>query len=272
MKNRKTLRRFTVLFIFFLSNLWFLSSDPAKKRSSKDSQTEINLISILPFHFPMEATLIPGYSTPQLSLGTELLFQKTPFLGFQSNQSLTATGQSFDVPLTVSEEIQLANPGRFYPQLAGDPIANPLIRRNPGVILLFSYQKFTFQMGFDWIQVPNFSFHQFGEFRRSTLGLSYTIPQTPFPDHIKTNLNMSFQAVESAVWEDRLRKQSPAFFQKQYYVTPGFSIGSKKGWALEGMVKMPIPSNHDLITEEYVRNEIQGRLGLKWNLPDQIKP
>ncbi|MCB1193620.1 MAG: hypothetical protein KDK90_24490 [Leptospiraceae bacterium] len=58
---------------------------------------------------------------------------------------------------------------------------------------------------------------------------------------------------------------------KLFYINPGISF-STGPFELEGLIKLPMHNNPSQQNSLNIMNELHGRLGLKWYLPDNISP
>jgi hypothetical protein len=94
-----------------------------------------------------------------------------------------------------------------------------------------------------------------------------------FKNQAKINLNLQqLQETQTIFsWDDKIKKPESRF-NRSLFISPGFTIGSKTVM-LEGLVRMPLPHTGSPYESDFLgKPEIQGRLGLKWVLPEMMQP
>jgi hypothetical protein len=241
-----------------------LYSDPYNS-NLKGHSPKYQLLTILPFHFPLEATLGPDYKAPKLSIGTELLSPGLHSFNFLSGD-FKNSNHLFDVPLSEREFL------RFQNTMYHNPGSSYFPNRNPGLVLIFSLDKFKFHMDLNWVRVLDISDHSLMKLYRPSIGVSYSLPQDILMDQINSiDLHLNLQTIGTQSYEEKFKKTSIRILKNQI-LTPAVSIGTKKGWSFEADLRMPLPYSREDLSETFIKNDLQGRIGLKWYLPDEMKP
>ena len=222
-----------------------------------------DVVSFFPFHFPMEVTFAPGYKPVVPSLGTELLF---------AHPGAKILASSYDSPLQM-----------FYDP-SPSTLVDPILRdrtgasylglsayRSPGVVFLVSRNQFSFHLDLNLRMTLDLSGQATTNLLRTGFGVSYNIPSAYLASRqYSAKVDLSVQAIEFQPWEER-RKDKTSNPNRQFYLSPGITIGSQRGWMVEGLIRMPLPNTVQELTDTTYKPEVQGRLGLKWYLPESIE-
>ncbi len=258
---RNITQKISIGFLLILGG--FFQSDsilPDSQKISVFPQRPLHdVVSFFPFHFPMEVTFAPGYRPVVPSLGTQLLFPQ-PGLRFQVS--------SYENPLQLYFD---PNPSSEVDPIlrdrSGSSYWSGTTYRSPGVVFLVSHHPFTFHMDLNLRMTLDLSGQATANLLRSGFGVSYQVPSAFLASQqYSAKLDLSIQAIEFQPWEERRKDRQP--IQRQVFLSPGITIGSQKGWMVEGLIRMPLPNNLQEVTDTTYRPEVQGRLGLKWYLPE----
>lgn len=263
-------RIFLIVLLFFTFPYPEIGANPTANRSEIQSigasRFSQEPISFFPFHFPMEVTFSPGYKPIVPSLGTQIVFPGT-VKGLQ-----IFLGSSPESPMNI-----------YYdpaPSLSVDPILrnrsrldspNLFLNRNPGVVFLVNRNQFSFFMDLNLRMALDLSGQAASQILRTGVGVQYRIPSEYLASRqLHAAVDVSLQAIEFQPWEEKRR--SDRIINRQFYLSPGITIGSNRGWMVEGLIRMPLPTTVQEAMESAYRPEVQGRLGIKWYLPDTLKP
>ncbi len=233
------------------------------KNISPGNQGLYEVVSFFPFHFPMEVTFAPNYKPVVPSLGTEILFNHPGrfSMGMQLNDSPMNLQYDAGIGAEVDPLLRDRNPRPYsLPSLSS--------YRSPGVVFLVSRNNFSIHFDLNLRMTLDLSGQAATNLLRTGFGISYRIPSEYLATRqYSAKVDLSLQAIEFQPWEER--RKNDRFINRQFYLTPGITIGSSKGWMVEGLIRMPLPGNIQEITENTYKPEVQGRLGLKWYLPDE---
>jgi hypothetical protein len=238
-------------------------------------------LATVPFHFPWESTLSPGFTSQKQSLGMEILYS-VPF----SNMSSWIIGKEFSPSETIKVSVYESTAPPEYTNLTKEtmsyrlPLAwnqnqSTMVNRNPGVVFVYMRKGFGFNMDLSFRISGNLAGQAMIDTMNSGAGFSYNIPSDKLSKkqyYAKLNLNMQIQESTSYAWEEKLKKSDTHRYQRNLFISPGFTVGNRSVM-LEGLVRMPLPHTGAAYESEFLgKPEIQGRLGLKWYLPEMMQP
>jgi hypothetical protein len=246
-----------VLLLFLSLQSVSVHTEPVK---AFPSPKNYEVVSVVPFHFPMEVTFAPGYQPVIPSLGTELLFAQR----FQMRTTLSESPLHFFYEPSPSNTLDLRD-------RLGVPYLGWGGYRSPGVVFLVNRHPFSFHLDLNLRMTLDLSGQATANFLRTGMGVSYALPSTYLGSQYSAKLDLSVQAIEFQPWEEKRREKSPVALQRQFYLSPGITIGSQRGWMVEGLIRMPLPNNIQEVTDTTYKPEVQGRLGLKWYLPERLE-
>ncbi len=228
--------------------------------------------SAIPFHFPYEISLTPQYRPVILSIGSDLLY-RTP-----ANQTIFRwSGPVFEGSLSAYETARF--PSDRLPSSSGnDSLRVPApwmpipasSYRSPGIV--FVYMKKNLGISLDMaFRLSGTLIENTLEQMVSTISLHYSLPFELAKKSYQARFSVNLQSLENSVWEEKLKK-TESRFQRNLFVSPGFTLGNRSVM-IEGLVRMPVHGQGaQLETDALLRQEIQGRLGIKWHLPDMMRP
>ena len=227
--------------------------------------------SAIPFHFPFEISLTPQYRPVILPLGSDLLY-RTPanqtifrWSGpvFEGNLSAYETSSFPSDRISRTSNDSLRTPAPWMPMPASS-------YRSPGIV--FVYMKKNLGISLDMaFRLSGTLIENTLEQMVSTISLHYSLPFELAKKSYQARFSVNLQSLESSVWEEKLKKTEPKF-NRNLFVSPGFTVGNRSVM-IEGLVRMPVHGQGaQLETDALLRPEIQGRLGIKWHLPDMMRP
>lgn len=259
---------------FFTIGLLSLLGNPLRPESKTQTATPAvssrnlqEVVSFFPFHFPMEITFAPGYQPVIPSLGTQIVFPGT----VKGIQFFLGSRQESPMNLYYDPAPGLDSDSILRSQSYRNVMNNFYTSRNPGVVFLVNRNQFSFFMDLNLRMTLDLSGQAASNLLRSSIGMQYRIPSEYLASRqMNAALELSLQTIEFQPWEDKRKLDRP--LQRQFFLSPGITIGSNRGWMVEGLVRMQLPSNIQEATDSTFRPEVQGRLGVKWYLPDTVKP
>ena len=265
--KKTRLKGISFLILLISCGLLYSDSNPTINYTSppllRPSKTGLHdVVSFFPFHFPMEVTFAPGYKPVVPSLGTEIIFPNNTFQ-FQFKQEDRAMNAYYD-PSPASEVDPILR------DRSPRPIQTFNTYRSPGVVFLVTRNNFSIHFDLNLRMTLDLSGQAAANLLRTGFGVQYNIPSEYLAARqYSAKVDLSLQAIEFQPWEERRKMER--FTHRQYYLSPGIVIGSNKGWMLEGLIRMPIPSLQE-ISDSNFKPEVQGRLGVKWYLPETVRP
>jgi len=185
--------------------------------------------------------------------------------------SLTPMKYSLPTPKKVSSTQEVFNWFELNLQNSVLPhfennLTNPLQSRTYGLLLSYTKGEINFFLNFLTNLGSRYDGHTFFKNSLTQLGLRFPIkPYNP----LYLGLHVGLQQVDFQQWDEKLKKTDlkPKI---NTFLTSGLAIGAKT-FVIEGLVRLPI-YNYGNENDQLLKPEFQGRLGLKWNLPETIKP
>lgn len=190
--------------------------------------------------------------------------------------------RSFSIISTKKEQVQVLEsnshfldssldrnrPKRQETDLASGRLS-PAINKAYGIAYQYSNIGVSMLLNFAALMGMDSSGHSLPEAYLAQLGIRYQIKPSIFAYRpMYAGLLVGFQQINMHQWETKLAKETEK--AKSSFFTPGVTIGSKT-FVLEGMVRLPI-THYGNENDQFLKPELQGRLGLRWNLPEIIKP
>ncbi len=235
---------------------------PTNYSISPSNRGLYEVVSFFPFHFPMEVTFAPDYKPVVPSLGTEIIFNNSTRFSMQMQNAESPMNLHFDSGIGTEVDPILRDRS---PRPFGLPSFSAY--RSPGVVFLVTRNNFSIHFDLNFRMTLDLTGQAATNLLRTGFGVSYRIPSEYLAARqYSAKVDLSLQAIEFQPWEER--RKNDRNISRQFYLSPGITIGSSKGWMVEGLIRMPLPGNIQEITESTYKPEVQGRLGLKWYLPE----
>lgn len=235
----------------------------------------------LPFNYPFEARLHPDTIDSLQNLFEQknnlALFSGISFAKEVTNIPMTVTGNHFNL-ITYASEIQLEP--THYERDTNTRLPSPwnnssqMINKTRGIVFAYMHRNISLNMELAMRFAGNEVGQAVFESALSNVGLNYKVNNSTM-NKLASNLNLNVQLQSVQLSDERFlpRKNEP-IKSKQSFLSSGFTLNTKS-WMLEGMIRMPITPAGQATTVDFdgsVKPEIQGRLGMKWYLPEFIKP
>ncbi|MDX1957280.1 MAG: hypothetical protein SFU98_01840 [Leptospiraceae bacterium] len=235
------------------------------------SNNEFHLASV-PFNYPFELSLAPGYVQPKDTIGMEILQQRF-YHNFLFSKNIS---QESSVQLVSYSVNQLSEIGTIVrdsnPRLPEQNAQSFFMNRNQGLVFIFHKKDFGINMDLSFRISTNLAGASVLDTAISSVGVYYSLDRfTKQPVKINMNLQQLQEVAGYSSWEDRIKKPESRF-TRSLFLSPGFTVGSKNVM-LEGLIRMPLPHTGSPYESDFLgKPEIQGRLGLKWILPEMMQP
>jgi hypothetical protein len=208
-------------------------------------------------------------------------FKEHIFIPTSSSHSLTWTSMKYTFPKKeqsvqietyttwVEPTLQNLRPVHYEVNLLSQKI-NPLTSKAHALMVSYSTQKVTMLLNFAASFGIDPSGHTSYESSLAQLGIRFHVKPSIFAyKSLYAGLNVGVQQLDFQQWEDKFRKIDVKS-KANAYLTPGLTIGGKT-FVFEGLIRLPI-QNYGNENDQLLKPEVQGRLGLKWNLPEIIRP
>lgn len=269
MKNFK-LCLFTLLLLFQTGILGQSSNQSIMSIHDLEHRNSTSAFQILgiPVRYPMELTWSQDFREHRflpLSSGSSSVWTSMHYS--IAKQEKTAEMEIYTT--WIEPALQNLRPVHYEANLFSRSI-NPLTARGHGLMVTYSTQKVTMLMNLATSFGVDSSGHSSYESSLAQLGIRFHIKPSIFAyKSLYAGLNLGVQQIDFQQWDDKLRK-TDIKPKTSAYLTPGLTIGGKT-FVFEGLVRLPI-QHYGNENDQMLRPEVQGRLGLKWNLPEFIKP
>jgi hypothetical protein len=232
-----------------------------------------------PFEFPLEAKLLSHYISPndmaKFSSNKPALNSTISkshyniFINDTTTSSLELLVYELSPAVTPISN-QLRDTNSRMPSL-WQSSASPRVNTTSGLALSYLKKDFGINLDFNFRLAGNQAGSAFLESVTSNLSMSYKMKNLGLNDLDKVNMILQVSNVQNL--DDKLiirRNDVQKLFQKNAFITPGFTFAMKT-FMLEGMIRMPV-STLGQSEDHWKSSDIQGRLGMKWYLPEYIKP
>lgn len=263
-----------ILFVvfFFVFNQRVFTEEKLPTLTSTQSWVDLNWNNptSIPFRYPLELDWIhPSDSVSTFSESFQPYksssSQIVRFAGFSSGWEVTGV-KSARLPEAIS---RLRDQSSGIPSI-WQPNQSPMIGQARDVAFIFLHKNFSLILDMSMTLMGNPAGHSVVDHVSTSMGVAYLLPsQFLYKKNLQASFHLNVQTTEILPWEDKLRKTESKNF-RNYFISPGLTLGNRTV-RLEGLIRMPIPANYQEM-DALFQPEIQGRLGLKWNLPDMMRP
>ncbi|HMV42394.1 MAG TPA: hypothetical protein PK079_01030 [Leptospiraceae bacterium] len=233
---------------------------------------------VIPFNYPFEASLIPGATKPN-NLNSIDFISKFNF----STPSAVSSGK---VILKPSENTELA---AYNSNIVTD--SNQILRdtnlrmpspwqRNSTVAnttsgFVFAYLKknIGFNIDLSLRMIGNEAGQAVLDSVSSGLSFSYRISDRVFQMNPNYRLNLIFQVSSMQYTDERAMPKKLEFSKnlRSQFISSGFTLNTRSVM-FEGLIRLPVHQQAMFDLDGLLRPELQGRLGMKWYLPEYIQP
>lgn len=280
--------------LFILTELFSenLAKQPQKKYDSADqsawtishnfeSSSNYSQAIIIPFNYPFEASLAPGQTTP-IPFKPQLFLPSNQFSFF--GQSNTNAGR---VVLKPSENTEIASyrtsiitDNAHYARDTNSRMPNlwqtnsAMANTSSGVVFVYLKKNMGLNLDLSFRMAGNDAGHALFESLVSNLSFSYKLSDNLFRLNPNYKLNMVLQLSSTQYADDRAIPKKLEFNRtslKSQFVSSGFTLNTKS-LMFEGLIRLPIQQQAVFDLDGLLRPELQGRLGMKWYLPEYIQP
>jgi hypothetical protein len=266
---------FSVFFLLFHQRVFTEEKAQIEKNTSflsihSHREMDLSNSTFIPFRYPLELNWIPSPESAQYGLDAErwILFPSTRYI---SLDILTPK-----IRLEEVSRISFKDGTTFRrDSSSGIPYLwqsnqSPMIGQTRDGMFVFLKRNVNLFLNMSMSLIGNSAGHAVLDHISASLGISYLVPSAYlYRKNLQANLHLNAQASEILPWEDKLKKTEPKNL-RNYFISPGLTLGNR-AVMLEGLIRMPIPANYQEM-DALFQPEIQGRLGLKWILPEMMKP
>jgi hypothetical protein len=228
----------------------------------------------IPFNYPFELKFHPDYNSEFQK--TNLSSNSNPKVYFPNQITQTINYQISDSKEIVISTFQNQNHFDAYyferdtnTRLPNLWQLNPsATNTNSGIVFSFLGKNFSFYNDFSTRFLGLESGHSALDSFQSNVGLIYNLASKSNPYRINyvISLNQVFYSEDKTTYRRKidLNKNSQFFSQ-------GFSVQTKSA-IFEGLIRVPTQLQATYEVDGLWRPEVQGRIGIKWNLPEYIRP
>lgn len=221
--------------------------------------------SFISFQYPMELKLAPEYNDPQKT--QHEIFQPIHFASITASSAILSTLalkiEGLSIFLTKTNDLEQ---GSKFP--LNQQIYNYYIPQKPTMVFLYKRKNFLLNLDLQMNLIGTNIGITSPESLNSRLVLSYRIGGNLANYFENTYLNIGLQYSEISRYDHRYLSSLKKIEMKDYSLIPGFAL-TGKNVTVEGMIQMPMQHIYGLNFKNFdsIRDEVQGRLGLRWQLP-----
>lgn len=233
---------------------------------------------VLPFNYPFEASLLPGANKP-LTTNTIDSLSKFNFpnqINSNAGRVILKPSQNTEVA-AYSANIQTDN--NNYLRDTNSRMPN-LWQRNSAMVnttsgFVFAYLKKNVGLNLDLSirMMGNEAGQAVLDSMSSGVSFSYRISDRIFQINPNYKLNLIFQVSSLQYTDERAIPKKLEFSKtlRSQFLSSGFTLNTKSVM-FEGLIRVPIHQQAMFDLDGLLRPELQGRLGMKWYLPEYIQP
>ncbi|MCE9500978.1 MAG: hypothetical protein K8R21_10850 [Leptospira sp.] len=265
----------------FLKEPYKLSTWIPSQNFETNNNNYLQTVTV-PFTLPAEAQLSPEYNRLNAIPVVRTDSAKTPFIGMSlpgSQISLMQKDSGNSSFRIVSYDNKFVAPSNYasrdqYSRLPSlwQSNASPLINTNSG--MMFMYLKKNMGLNFDLSirLMGSPSGNATAESVASGMTFSYRLANNIFKQFEQTGVNFVFGLSGLQRLDDRIYPKADQIKGRTVSINPGFTF-TTRSMMFEGVVQLPLHQNANIGEVDTMwKYEYQGRLGMKWYLPEFIKP
>jgi hypothetical protein len=237
---------------------------------------------IIPFNYPFEAKLVPDQTASQVHFKTELFLPSNQFLFL--GQSNTNSGKVVLKPSENTEMVSyrsnIITDNNHYARDTNSRMPSlwqtnsAMANTSSGVVFVYLKKNMGLNLDLSFRMAGNDAGHAVFESLVSNLNFTYKLSDKIFHMNPNYKLNMVLQISSTQYSDDRVIPKKLEFNRtslKSQFVSSGFTLNTKS-LMFEGLIRLPVQQQAVFDLDGLLRPELQGRLGMKWYLPEYIQP
>jgi hypothetical protein len=225
----------------------------------------------IPFNFPFELKFHPEYSKTgnfqnNNSLSSNVPLQIAPSINFKISDSKEISISTFQTKNHFDSAYFERDTNTRLPSLW--QLNSAQTNSNSGVAFSFLKKNFSFYADLSARFLGLESGHSMLDSVSSNIGFQYRL------DNQKSSLyRLSYiaQFTNSQMSDERIFNKRLELYKKSQFFSQGFTLSTKSAM-FEGLIRLPTQLQTSYEIDGQWRPEVQGRLGIKWFLPDYMKP
>ncbi|MBK8394698.1 MAG: hypothetical protein IPL26_05565 [Leptospiraceae bacterium] len=260
----------SVTFLVFLTNLFSenLSIHSKYEPSNQsawhisnnfDNSANYTQTILIPFRYPLEASLIPNAENRSNLIQSN--FNPNENTGF-----ITYRGNNSADNIYYARDKSTRMPSYGQSQLINTSAS--------GVVFVYLKKNLGLNLDLSMRMMGNEAGQSIIDSMTSNMVISYKLSDNIFQWSPKYNLNFVLQFSNFQYVDDRVVAKKLDFNKsnlRSQFVSSGFTLNTKSVM-FEGLIRLPVQQQAIFDIDGLLRPELQGRLGMKWQLPEFIKP
>lgn len=245
-----------------------------------ESSANYSQAIIIPFNYPLEARFLSDLAIPQNLSPKNLV----PELRNTFSLQIPNFNQTIIQPFTNSEIIahrtNIITDNAHYARDTNSRLPNlwqlnsPMANTSSGIVFMYLKKNMGLNLDLSFRMAGNEAGHATLESLSSNINLSYNLSNKFLRFNPSYRLNVILQFSNAQSYDDRIVPKKLDFNKttlKSQFISSGFTLNTKS-LMFEGLIRLPIQQQAIFDLDGLLRPELQGRLGMKWNLPDYIQP
>lgn len=236
---------------------------------------------VIPFNYPFEASLLPGQGSPTKFIpGLFEPFTKFSFLGqFNASSGKVILKPSENTEISAYRS-NIVTDNNHYARDTNARMPNlwqtnsSMANTSSGVVFVYLKKNMGLNLDLSLRMAGNEAGHAILDSVSSNVSFSYKVSDRLFSINPNYKLNMVLQLTNIQYTDDRAVPKKLEFNRtslKSQFVSSGFTLNTKSVM-FEGLIRLPIQHQTVFDLDGLLRPELQGRLGMKWYLPEYIQP
>ena len=244
-----------------------------------ESDSHYSQAIMIPFNYPMEASFLSNIVSPSKTLSGVLL--PTPNLNFSvpiTNFSHTMIQHSSGSEILTYRSNIITDNNHYardtntrMPSLwqTNSAMANA----TSGIVFIYLKKHMGLNLDLSFRMAGNDAGHAMFESLVSNINFSYKLSDKIFHMNPNYKLNLILQ-LSNTQYDERAVPKKIDFNKttlRSQFISSGFTLNTKS-IMFEGLIRLPIQQQAIFDLDGLLRPELQGRLGMKWHLPEYIQP
>ncbi len=226
----------------------------------------------IPFNYPFELKFHPqdarttSFQNNNNSLRSSVPLQITPSINFKISDSKEISISTFQTKNHFDSVYFERDTNTRLPSLW--QLNSAQTNSNSGVVFSFLKKNFSFYADLSARFLGLESGHSMLDSVNSDIGFQYRIDNQRSSVY---RLNYVAQFTNSQLSDEKIFGKRLELYKKSQFISQGFTLSTKSAM-FEGLIRVPTQLQTSYEIDGQWRPEVQGRLGIKWFLPDYMKP
>ncbi|MBP7281541.1 MAG: hypothetical protein KBA66_08200 [Leptospiraceae bacterium] len=278
-------------FLLLLTNLFSENLSINKKYEPKDysqwlisnnfeSTSDYSQTIAIPFSYPFEASLYPepnnkvklssNYLNPSsISLFPSQIHQSSAKVFFKPTENSEIISYKTNI---ITDNTHYARDTNS--RMLGIGQTNATANTSSGVVFVYLKKNLGLNLDLSMRMMGNETGHAIPDSMVSNMRISYKLSEGIFQLNQNYKVNFVLQLSNIQYTDDRVSLKKLDFNKtslRSQFLSSGFTLNTKSVM-FEGLIRLPLQQQTIFDLDGLLRPELQGRLGMKWYLPEYIQP